>query len=102
MNITLDAAEANAAEKRRSQRISVRQPVQFQSKDSATTSGSLSCDLSEGGVRIDTFRFLGVGTELALQIRLAPDQLVERAGQVVWVRQIPFAERYEAGVKFSK
>ncbi len=101
MNSPMDAEVMEPAEKRRYRRIQFRQPVQFQSPNSAVEGGSLSCDLSEGGVCVDVFDFVPVGSELTLQIRLAPDRIVEYVGRVNWVRKLPFAERYQVGLEFS-
>jgi len=102
MNIPTDAGEMETAEKRRYRRIELRQPIQFQSQSSPLGGGSLSCDLSEGGVRVDMFDFLPLGTELTLQVRLAPEKIVEYVGRVVWARKYPFADRYQVGVEFSE
>ncbi len=101
MNIPRDAGEMETAEKRRYRRIQLRHPVQFQSQNATLAGGSLSCDLSEGGARVDTYDFLPLGTELTLQIRLAVEKIVEYVGRVVWVRKIPFADRYQVGLEFS-
>ncbi len=101
MNIPLDAGEMEVAEKRRYERIPFRQPVQFQSKDPAFRGGSLSCDLGEGGVRVDMFDFVPLDTELTLEIRLAIEKIVGYVGRVVWIRKFPFADRYQAGLEFS-
>lgn len=102
MNILLDAGEMEVAEKRRHRRIQLHQPVRFQATDSVLEGGSLSCDLSEGGVRIDVYNFVPLGAALTLQIRLAVERIVEYAGRVVWVRKFPFADRYQVGLEFSE
>ena len=101
MNTLRDTGEMEAAEKRRSRRIELRQPIQFQSQNAALAGGSLSCDLSEGGVRVDMYDFVPLGTELTLNIRLAVEKIVEYVGRVVWVRKYPFADRYQVGLEFS-
>ena len=101
MNISLDAGEMESAEKRRYRRIPLRQPVQFQSQHSALEGGSLSCDLGEGGVRVDMYDFLPLNTEVTLEIRLAVERVIEYVGRVVWIQKFPFAERYQVGLEFS-
>jgi c-di-GMP-binding flagellar brake protein YcgR len=101
MNIPTDAGEMETAEKRRYSRIELRQPIQFQSTNCALEGGSLSCDLSEGGVRVDMYDFLPLGTELTMRICLAVEKIVEYVGRVVWVRKYPFADRYRVGLEFS-
>ncbi len=62
----------------------------------------MSCDLGEGGVRVDMYDFLPLNTEVTLKIRLAVERVVEYIGRVVWIRKFPFAERYQVGLEFSK
>lgn len=102
MNIPMDAGETDTAEKRRYKRIRVHQPVQLHPKDSALGRGSLSCDLSEGGACVDMYDFVPLGAELTLQIRLAAEKVVEHIGRVVWIRKLLFADRYQAGLEFSR
>ena len=101
MNIPRDTGEMETVEKRRHRRIGLRQSIQFQAQNSVLEGGSLSCDLSESGVRVDVYEFLPLGTELTLRIRLAVEKIVEYVGRVVWVRKYPFADRYQAGLEFS-
>lgn len=101
MNILTDTGAMEPAEKRRYSRIELRQPIQFQSTNCALERGSLSCDLSEGGVCVDMYDFLPMGTELTLRICLAVEKIVEYVGRVVWVRKYPFADRYQVGLEFS-
>ncbi len=61
----------------------------------------MSGDLSESGIRIDTYDFVPLGTELTLQVRLAIEKVVEYVGRVAWVRKFPFADRYQVGLEFS-
>ncbi len=91
---------ANIEEKRLFRRVSCGQPVHFQSKDPAQFGGCLSRDLSEGGIQINLNDFIPLGTELNLQIQLAPERAVECVGRVVWVRGLPLMDRYQAGLEF--
>lgn len=61
----------------------------------------MSCDLSEGGVRLAMNDFVPLGAELILQIHLAAEKVIDDVARVVWVRKIPSAERYEVGLEFS-
>ncbi len=101
MNILLDAGAMETAEKRRYRRIPLRQPVQFQSTNCGVEGGALSCDLGEGGARVDMYEFVPLNTELTLQIRLALERVIEYVGRVVWIRKFPFADRYQVGLEFS-
>ena len=98
----MDAGEIKTVERRRYNRIEFRQAIQFQSKDPALGGGSLSCDLSEGGVRVDMYDFVPLDAELTLQIRLAVEKVIKYIGRVVWIRKFPFADRYQVGLEFSR
>ena len=87
-------------EKRRFSRIIFKQPVQFQLKDPIQLGGSLSFDLSEGGVRIRLNDFIPLAAELTIQIQLTIEQTVDCVGRVVWVRKVPFSDSYHAGLEF--
>lgn len=88
-------------EKRRFPRVTFKQPVQFQLKDPLQTGGSLSFDLSEGGIRIRLNDFIPLMAEVSLQIQLSIEQIVDCAGRVVWVRKVPFSDSYHAGLEFA-
>ena len=87
-------------EKRRFVRITFKQPVQFQWKDPVPLGGSLSFDLSEGGIRIRLNDFIPLAAELPLQIQLAIEQAVDCIGRVVWIRKVPSSDSYHAGLEF--
>lgn len=87
-------------EKRRFARVTFKQPVQFQLKDPVQLGGSLSFDLSEGGVRIRLNDFIPLAAELPLQIQLTIEQAVDCVGRVVWVRKVPFSDSYHVGLEF--
>ena len=89
------------SERRVFPRIDLKEPVQFQVKSVEEGRGALSCDISEGGVRVKLNDFVPIGAELILQVRLNSGQVVECVGRVKWVSQIPFMDWYQAGVEFE-
>lgn len=100
MDFQIPEENANTEEKRLFRRVSCSQPVHFQFKDPSRFGGCLSRDLSEGGIQINLNDFVPLGTELILQIQLAPEKAVECVGRVVWVRGLPLMDRYQAGLEF--
>jgi c-di-GMP-binding flagellar brake protein YcgR len=74
--------------------------VRFQLKDPKAFGGCLSCDISEGGMRMVFTDFIPLGTELLINANLATQKMIECLGKVVWVRKFPFMDRYEAGLEF--
>ena len=90
----------NEDEKRQFNRVFHSGPVQIQFKDPSLFGGCLSCDLSEGGVRVRINEFIPLKTELALTIRLADESIIECTGRVKWVEKTRFGDCYQAGLEF--
>jgi len=89
-------------ERRKSLRTRFPQPISLWSTEPQEPVGSLACDLSEGGVRINLPDFVAVGTEYTLQLPLFQDRSVECPGRVVWVQKLPHMDRYQAGIRFKE
>ena len=92
--------ESGVDEKRNFQRVNRAQPVQIQFKDPKKFRSSLSCDLSEGGIRIHSDNFIPLNTELTLSIQLTDEGIVECPCRVAWVRKNRFSDSYQAGLEF--
>jgi c-di-GMP-binding flagellar brake protein YcgR len=93
--------EHNVEERRRFHRLRHAQPVRFQFKDPSRFGGCLSCDLSEGGIRVHLNDFVPLYTELTVQIRLADESIVDCTGRVVWIEKDRFGDYYRAGLEFA-
>ena len=90
-------------EKRRSERIRFQEPLDFQWKDNPLSGGCLACDLSERGIRINFNEFVPLNSEIELTMRLKDrPQVITLLGKVVWVRQVPFSDRYQLGLEFAE
>jgi len=89
-------------EKRISERMAHKAPIQFFSKDSGPLTGCIAKDISESGIQINLNDFLPLNTELTLNIQLDAKRTVECAGKVVWIRKLPVSDRYLAGLEFSR
>ncbi len=88
-------------EKRRNQRVRFQEAVDFQIKDTPHVAGSLACDLSEGGIKINLNDFVPLNTEIDLTLFFNKEpNIITLSGKVVWIRQIPFSERYQLGLEF--
>ena len=92
--------EHNADEKRQFHRVHRAQAVRFQLKDPSQFGGCLSCDLSQGGVRVQFNEFVPLNTEMTLQIQLSDESIVECPCRVAWVEKNRFGDRYQAGLEF--
>jgi Tfp pilus assembly protein PilZ len=93
--------ESHSTDKRSFRRHSLKEAVRVQFKDPTETVGSLSCDISEGGVKISCNDFIPLGTEVELQVKLSDLQVVYCTGCVVWIQKVPHCDRYQAGLEFT-
>lgn len=87
-------------EKRKYPRVRLDDAVRFQYDDPGRFGGSLGCDISEGGIRIDLNDFVPLNTKLSMEVHLSPQNIVECMGKVVWVRKSRYGDRYQAGLEF--
>ncbi len=87
-------------EKRRYQRVRFCAPVRFSVKVEPLYGGSLSCDLSEGGLRMHFADFIPKGTEIGLEVPLNTSSVLECRGKVAWVEKAAQMDRYQVGVEF--
>ncbi len=91
-------------ERRRYRRLRCKTEIRFRDlyKPQQKYASSLSKDVSVGGLRLDTIRFLPKDVRLVLLLSL-PGVTAEprRAiGRVVWVRRGSFSDSYECGLQF--
>lgn len=93
--------ESNLSDKRSFKRAKLSGPVRFEFKDPECFGGCLSCDISEGGIRVRFNEFVPLGTNLSMGVQLDSGRVVECIGKVVWVSQIPFGDQYEIGLEFE-
>lgn len=96
------AEKIELSERRNFKRFRLAQPVQCRLNDLESEHGSLSCDISEGGIRLNIAQFLPLNAEIPLQIKLDAERIFECRGRVMWIQRIPFSERYQAGLEFIK
>ena len=94
--------EYREGERRIFPRVNFKEPVEFELKDGSALIGSLSSDLSEGGIRLRLFKFVPLNSDITLFVKLSWQKTIECQGRVVWVEEIPFSENYQAGVQFKE
>ena len=93
--------EETKMERRRSKRVTFREPVQYQFTTQSAYGGCLASDISEGGIKINFNNFVPLGAEMAFQIFVNSIKMVKCVGRVVWVQKFPFSDRYQVGLKFE-
>ena len=88
-------------DRRSFRRFRFAEPVEFRAKSGDELLGSLSSDLSEGGVKLRLFKFVPVDTQLNIVVHLSSKKTVECYGKIVWVEKVAHTENYQAGVEFQ-
>ena len=93
----------NVDEKRRFKRVDTNIPVQFKDlrKAGELPAGSLTRNLSEGGVCFKTNRFVSLACRLVVEISLpSATKPVKAISKVAWIRKVPSSDQYELGNQF--
>ena len=73
--------------------------IGYREKDGHFLEGSAAKDISEKGLKIKVEKFFPVETVLELQFNLpAFSRPLIVQGKVVWVKQMPYSERWEIGI----
>ena len=90
-------------EKRRFKRIDSSLSVQFKNlrQPADIANGSLTRNVSEGGVCFKTSKFISLACRLVLEINLpnAPKP-IKAISKVAWIRKVPSSDQYELGNQF--
>lgn len=90
-------------ERRRLPRLKVTAPIQFRNvlKPQEPFTGTLSRDMSAGGIRITAPQFLPKDARLVMTLSLPTAQrFIRTIAQVMWVQRERFAENYHYGIRF--
>ncbi len=90
-------------EKRRYTRVPSLVPLQYRSlknlKEGST--GTLTHDIGEGGVRFKSNEFISLACRLLLEINLPlGDKPIKAISKVAWIRKSPEQKEYEIGNQF--
>ena len=96
------------SDKRKFQRVDFRKPVQYRVLDGQDPgilpalfyAGTVSCDLSEGGIRFRCEGFIPLQAVVAVVLDLDKEILCEVEGRVAWIQKVPHAESYLLGLEF--
>lgn len=90
-------------ERRKSPRINARLPLQYKDiqRPIETYSGTLTRDISEGGVRFIANEFLSIFTRLLVEASIPSfSRPIKAISKVAWIRKIPSGNQYDVGVQF--
>jgi c-di-GMP-binding flagellar brake protein YcgR len=94
---------AHVEEKRKFKRIDSNLQVQFKNLRQAgeAPSGSLTRNVSEGGVCFKTSKFISLACRLVLEISMPNSpKPIKAISKVAWIRKVPSSDQYELGNQF--
>lgn len=89
-------------ERRRTQRIDSNLPVRYKNLRTTTSPmGSLTKDISEGGIRFKTTEFISLACRLVVEITIPTVQRpIKAISKVAWIRKASSGNQYELGNQF--
>ena len=96
-------ASNNIEERRRYQRVWSNLPLRYRNlrKIGEASIGTLSKDISEGGIRFKTNEFISLACRLVIEITLPTvSKPIKAISKVAWIKKIPASEQYELGNQF--
>jgi c-di-GMP-binding flagellar brake protein YcgR len=97
----MDSPQDKGRDKRRFPRLPFKEAVKFQIGEYTCPDGSLSKDISRGGISLTVNEFIPVKGQVVVYLqRNGESRLVELKGVVAWIKIIPESERYQIGVEF--
>jgi len=90
-------------EKRRHKRLDYNLPVQYKNlrKTGELPAGSLTQNISEGGVCFKSSEFISLACRLVVEITLpANPKPIKAISKVAWIKKLPAGDQYELGNQF--
>ena len=98
----MDSLHDKGREKRQFPRFPFKQAVKFRIGEYSCPDGSLSRDLSRGGICLTVNEFVAVKSLVVIYLQLNKEsRLIQIQGIVSWVQIIPDSERYQVGIHFA-
>lgn len=94
---------ASAEEKRRHKRVDSNFPLQYRNlrKVGIPSIGSITRNLSEGGVCFKCNEFVSLACRLVVEISLPNSaKPVKAISKVAWIKKVPSSDQYELGNQF--
>ena len=88
---------------RRHKRIDTNLPIQYKNirKTGENPIGSLTRNLSEGGVCFKSGEFISLACRLVLEITIPTSpKPIKAISKVAWIRKLPAGDQYELGNQF--
>jgi len=90
-------------DKRRHKRVESNLPLQYKNlrRHSELPTGSLTKNLSEGGVSFKSNEFISLACRLVVEISIPSiPKPIKAISRVAWIRKLPAGDQYELGNQF--
>ena len=90
-------------EKRRAPRVPTDFPLKYKELSGNTEDfrGTVSKNISEGGIRFRSDRFISLACRLVVELNLpALAKPVRAVSKIAWIKKLPVGDDYEVGNKF--
>ena len=98
----MDNPKDKSRDKREHPRYPFKQAVKFQIGEYSCPDGSLSRDLSRGGICLTVSQFVPVKGSVILYLqRYQEAHVIMVKGTVRWIKMLPDSERYQVGIHFE-
>lgn len=89
----------DGAEKRKFPRLSLRVPISYQVRGAPESRGTISENISAGGLCVCSNEFLTPQALLMLEINLL-SHVIRPIGRVAWTSSVAHSDRCNAGIEF--
>ncbi|MBL8013774.1 MAG: PilZ domain-containing protein [Candidatus Omnitrophica bacterium] len=98
----MDNLSARTCENRQHPRFLFKQAVKYQIGEYSSTDGSLSKDLSRGGMCLTVSQFVGVKDPVLIYLQQHGEaNIIALKGVVAWIKMLADSELYQIGIKFD-
>ena len=91
------------SEKRRHQRLETRFPLKYKNLKTSNVEsrGTVSKNVSEGGVRFRSDRFISLACRLVVELNLpSMEKPIRAVSKIAWIKKLPAGDDYEVGNQF--
>ena len=92
--------EINNTEQRIFPRYQYSIPLKYRIKNDHISTFTVTRDISTGGLKIITNKYLPRGTNIHIEINLPPKHTINATVTSIWSRRVDHSEQYLAGAKF--
>ena len=88
-------------ERRNSERLLLSSPIRYRQKGSQRFGNTVGRDISNSGIGFISNEFFPISTQLVFDFQHPKTQgFVKVLGEVVWISNQPYSERFSVGARF--